>query len=350
MIGDIFLWTGVDADGGLHNWGMLTRGTGVSMRSSRAHDFFLCDQLMHGHGALGIDRVDGEAARDGLSRLRQGKSKTASRRSQIPCMHPCGRVDWRRMRRAGSGRATMGLDAIVLVLLGALAGGFVNGLTGFGTGITAMGLWLYALSPPVAASLVIICSVVSQLQTLPMIWRAIEWRRVLPFVVPGLVGVPIGTRLLSQVDPRTFKIGVGLFLVVYATHVLARRMQAKIAWGGQAADGVVGFAGGVLGGLTGFSAVPPIVWTDIRGYTKEQRRSILQAFNLSILSAALASHAYAGLLTSQVGLAAMTALPGTIGGAWAGSRIYRRLGDRDFQRLVMVLLLVSGAALVWTSW
>jgi uncharacterized protein len=244
----------------------------------------------------------------------------------------------------------MGLDAIVLVLLGALAGGFVNGLTGFGTGITAMGLWLYAISPPVAASLVIICSVVSQFQTLPMIWRAIEWPRVLPFVIPGLAGVPIGTRLLSQVDPRTFKIGVGLFLIAYATHVLARRMEAKSTWGGHAADGVVGFAGGVLGGLTGLSGVPPIVWTDIRGYTKEQRRSILQAFNISILTAALASHAYSGLLTAQVGLATMAALPGTIGGAWAGSRVYRRLGDRGFQQLVMVLLLVSGAALVWTSW
>ena len=67
----------------------------------------------------------------------------------------------------------MGWDQIALVFLGALAGGFVSGLTGFGMGISAMGLWLYALSPPVAASLVIICSVISQVQTLPMIWRTI---------------------------------------------------------------------------------------------------------------------------------------------------------------------------------
>ena len=71
----------------------------------------------------------------------------------------------------------MGLDQIAVVLLGALAGGFVNGLTGFGTAITAMGLWLYAVSPPVAASLAIICSVISQIQTLPMIWRVIDWPR-----------------------------------------------------------------------------------------------------------------------------------------------------------------------------
>lgn len=244
----------------------------------------------------------------------------------------------------------MGADQIALVLLGALAGGIVNGLTGFGTGITAMGLWLYAISPPVAASLVIVCSVVSQVQTLPLVWRAIEWGRVLPFVVPGLLGVPIGTWLLPQIDPRSFKIGVGIFLAAYSSYVLFRRAQMRSTFGGRAADGVVGLGGGVLGGLTGFSGVLPIVWTDIRGWSKQQRRSVLQAFNFSILSVALLSHALSGLLTRQVALATVAALPGTIGGAWIGSLLYRRLGDRGFQRAVMALLLVSGLALIATSW
>jgi uncharacterized membrane protein YfcA len=32
--------------------------------------------------------------------------------------------------------------ALAMLLIGALAGGFVNGLTGFGTGLTALPLWL----------------------------------------------------------------------------------------------------------------------------------------------------------------------------------------------------------------
>jgi uncharacterized membrane protein YfcA len=244
----------------------------------------------------------------------------------------------------------MALEQIVLILAGALAGGIVNGLTGFGTAITAMGIWLYAVPPPVAASLAVICSVVSQFQTLHLIWRTIPWRRALPFIIPGVLGTPLGTLLLPHIEPKFFKLGIGCFLVVYSAYVLVRRGEIKSDWGGNAADAIVGFGGGILGGLTALSGVLPVVWTDVRGWTKEQRRGIVQTFNIVILTLALASHAASGLLTRQVLLTAAVALPATIGGAWTGAYIYRRLADRGYQRVVMMLLFVSGAALIWTSW
>jgi uncharacterized membrane protein YfcA len=243
----------------------------------------------------------------------------------------------------------MGSQQIVLVFAGAVAGGLVNGLTGFGTGLTVLGIWLYAIPPTVAATLVILCSCVAQLQTLPMIWRTIRWEYVLVFVVPGVFGVPIGTYLLPHIDPRLFKIGIGVFLVAYTSYVLARRVEIKSAWGGEAADCAVGFAGGILGGIAGLSGVLPVVWTDVRGWTKEHRRGVLQIFNMAVLSLALVSHAVAGMLTREVAVAAIAALPGTVGGAWLGARIYRRVADRNYSRIIMVLLLIAGVVLIWAS-
>jgi uncharacterized membrane protein YfcA len=243
----------------------------------------------------------------------------------------------------------MGTEQIVIVFVGALAAGVVNGMTGFGTALTALGIWLYAISPATAATLVILCSTVSQLQTMHLIWRSIVWRRVLIFILPGIFGVPIGTVLLPHVNAEFFKIGVGGFLVAYTLYVLTRRVEIKSEWGGGVADGAVGFIGGVLGGLAGLSGVIPVVWTDVRGWTKEQRRSVLQTFNMSILTLALVSHAVGGLVTRQVLLAAIVALPATVAGAWAGGYIYRLLHDHTYQRVIMVLLLLSGIALIWTS-
>ncbi len=243
----------------------------------------------------------------------------------------------------------MAAELAAIVLLGALAGGFVNGLTGFGTGLTAIGIWLYVLPPPVAATLVILTSVVAQLQSASLVWRDLDLRRLAPYLIGGLVGVPIGAWLLPRVDPALFRIGVGTFLVLYATAALAQIVRSAGDWGGRPADLAVGMLSGMTGGLAGLSGPLMAVWTDIRGAAKADRRMLLQAFNLTMLTAALVAHAVAGLLSAAVGVAFLAALPGTLIGAWAGARLYQRLGDRSYQRIVMLVLLVSGLGLLVTS-
>lgn len=239
----------------------------------------------------------------------------------------------------------MTAGAAAVVLAGALLGGFVNGLTGFGTGLTALGIWLWVLSPPVAATLVVVTSVISQLQTLPMIWRRLDAARAWPFVLPGLVAAPLGVAGLSYLEPRHFKLAIGVFLIAYSGVSLVDRRPRGTDWGGRLADGCVGLAGGLLGGLAGLSGALLVLWTDVRGLPKDTRRGLLQSFNLSILALALAAHVAAGRLDAPTGVAVAAALPGTLAGAWLGARVYRRLGDGDYRRIVLVLLMISGLAL-----
>src|SRR6202043_3611936 len=105
--------------------------------------------------------------------------------------------------------------AIVLLFAGALAGGFVSGLAGFGTGLMALGIWLYVLPPSVAVPLVLICSIVGQSSTLPSFWRSIDFRLVWPFLIGGLAGVPLGTMLIAHADPVIFRLSVGALLLVF---------------------------------------------------------------------------------------------------------------------------------------
>ncbi len=242
--------------------------------------------------------------------------------------------------------SAMGVDYFIVVGLGALAGGFVAGLAGFGTGITAMGVWLYVLPPSIAATLVVVCSAASQVQTLPKIWHAVEPKRVLPFIIPGLIGVPFGTALLALVDVKTFKIGIGCLLLAYTANALLLGPRPASSWGGRAADGAVGFLGGLLGGLAGLSGPLPTMWASLRGWSKDQRRAVFQAFNLSILMAALLSHAVAGLMTRELGIAVVTALPFTFLGAKLGVALYARVSEEKFSKIILTLLGLSGLTLV----
>ena len=146
----------------------------------------------------------------------------------------------------------MHFEQILIVLIGALCGGFVSGFVGFGTGITAIGIWLHAISPQVAASLVVVCSVMSQAQTIPAVWHSIDRRRSLPFVLPGLIGVPLGTLLLANMDPGWFRLVMGILLLLFSGFFLWHE-NLKIAWGGRIADAAVGLGGGILGGLAELS-------------------------------------------------------------------------------------------------
>jgi uncharacterized protein len=238
--------------------------------------------------------------------------------------------------------------AYVLLFVGALAGGFVSGLAGFGTALMALGIWLYVLPPSAAVPLVLICSVVAQTTTLPSMWKSFDLTLVWPFLIGGLLGVPLGTMLVAHADPTIFKLTVGILLLVFPT---ALYFSAPMAFdfGGKIADGIVGFIGGILGGLAGLSGPPPILWASVRGWGKDERRGVFQTFNWTVLFVALCLQAASGLVAREVIWLAVLAFPGTVLGSWIGARLYHALNDRNFRDVVLGMLVLSGAILVWNS-
>ena len=242
----------------------------------------------------------------------------------------------------------MQAGAYALLFAGALAGGFVSGLAGFGTALMALGLWLYVLPPAVAVTLTLICSVVAQTATLPSMWKSFDLSLVWPFVVGGLLGVPIGTLLIAHADPRVFKLTIGVFLLVFPVALYFSAPMA-FTFGGRVADAAVGFAGGILGGLAGLSGPLPILWASVRGWGKDERRGIFQTFNWTVLFVALCLQAASGRVGTEVLWFAALSLPGTVIGTWLGARLYHALDDRNFRDIVLGLLFLSGVILVWNS-
>jgi uncharacterized membrane protein YfcA len=236
-----------------------------------------------------------------------------------------------------------------ILLAGALAGGFVSGLTGFGTALMALGIWLYAVPASIAVPLVLICSVAAQLSTLPAMWKLLDFRLAWPFVAGGLIGMPIGTLLVARADPQIFKLSVGVMLLVFPAALYFMRSNLAWSFGGRLADGAIGFAGGILGGLAGLSGPLPILWASVRGWSKDQRRGVFQIFNGVVLGAALAMQMLSGFVANEVFRLALLVLPGTFLGAWLGTRTYRALSDRNFYDLVLGLLFVSGISMIWSS-
>lgn len=114
------------------------------------------------------------------------------------------------------------MDALhVVVVAGAVVAGFVQGLSGFGYGLTAMSVWAWSIDPRLAAALVVFGSLTGQLIAAFSVRRGFDWRRLLPFLLGGLVGIPIGVRILPMLDVHMFKALLGCFLVLWCPLMLA---------------------------------------------------------------------------------------------------------------------------------
>lgn len=237
-----------------------------------------------------------------------------------------------------------------VVVVGALLAGFTTGFAGFGTGLVASGLWFHVLPAQWVPPLVALTSVVAQFVGFLSVRRAFDWQRAKPYLVGGALGVPLGVMALTAASPGMLRSGIGAFLVVYGLYQLAGLgSRLRIRYGSWRADGAVGIGGGFLGGFAGLSGPLPLVWLQLQGGSTDRQRAIYQPFNLVVLALASVWMLVGGQLNASVLGLALVCLPVSLLGAAIGARLYRAVAENAFRRIVLVLLLISGASLVVQS-
>ncbi len=240
-------------------------------------------------------------------------------------------------------------ETIAFLITGAALAGLVMGLVGFGTGLAALGFWLFVIDPALAVPLISICSLATTAFTLRAYAHAISWRRLAPFFIGAAGGLPLGVALLAKLDPAIFKISTGLFLIFYTAFRLMVLPQIKLKNAGRSGDVIAGFGGGVLGGFASIPAPFSTVWCGLRGWSKDEQRAVFQPFNQTIILIAFAGYASQGLVTKELGILALYCVPASLAGLALGMAGYKRLDEAQFQRAVMLLLFASGVMLVFIN-
>jgi hypothetical protein len=235
------------------------------------------------------------------------------------------------------------------VLLGALAAGFVQGLSGFAFGLVAMTIWVWTVAPQLAGPLVVFGSLVGQVLSLGSLRRSFDMRRLTPFVIGGTIGTPIGVWMLHYVDPTQFKLAVGLILVAYCPLMLFIGAVPRVTAGGRLADGGVGLIGGVMGGLGGLNGPAPTLWCSLRGWSRHEQRAVFQTYSLCMQALALAIYAASGLITFQTLRLFAIVAPAMVVPTLIGVRLYALFSEAGFRQLVLMLLGVSGVVLLASS-
>lgn len=239
----------------------------------------------------------------------------------------------------------LSLELLAVLWAGAFVGALAAGGAGFAFALAASSIWLHVLDPLRTTMLVVTCGTLLHFALVWPMRRSIEGARLAPFAVGGLVGIPVGVWVLTVAEVGGVKTALGLFLILYGSYALLAPRLPVISFGGRGADAAIGFVGGILGGIGGFSGVVPTVWTQLRGWTKERARGVYQPFILMAHATTLVVLG-AVSLDGEGYIMVLAVLPPLAAGTWIGWRIYGGLDETAFRRCLAALLLVSGAALV----
>ncbi len=239
-------------------------------------------------------------------------------------------------------------DIILYLILGGFAGGFINGFSGTGTALFAIGFFLIVLEPKTAVAVVALIAVLSGIQGLVLVRKEMRnnTRRLLIFIIPGLIGVPIGIALLDYIDAAFLRVLVALLLIVYVGYFGVRSALPKLERVTPGIDGSVGLMGGILGGLASLSGALPAIWLSMRPWPKAETRAVLQPYNFVLLLTTVAMLAMQGAYDQGTWTALAFALPAGLIAAQIGIAVFRRVSDYQFRRTLILLCLVLGVGLL----
>jgi len=243
------------------------------------------------------------------------------------------------------------MDGSVLQLVVFLSATFVAsivvGVSGFAFALIAAAAWLHVLTPLQTATLTITYGMMLQGYGAWKLRHAVNWSRIWPFLVGGAPGVAIGVYLLHWSNPAHVRAGVGVFLMLFAIHGLTRP-AIHLVTASRVADAGVGLLSGMLGGLTGFAGILIVIWSGLRGWPRDIQRGVFAPASVALLAMCAIAIGATGSIAHDTVQLFLIGLPVLFAGNWIGLKLYGRIDDAAFRKIVLILVLASGVPLIAT--
>ena len=107
-------------------------------------------------------------------------------------------------------------------------------------------------------------------------------------------------------------------------------------------NALVGFGGGLIGGLTAMPGVLPTIWCDMHGVPKSRQRGLVQPFIAAMQVFALSLMLLRQDLSSRILLDLALSVPALVAGSALGILAFRNVQEATFRRAILGILLASG--------
>lgn len=175
--------------------------------------------------------------------------------------------------------------------------------------------------------------------------KSVQWKICVPLALLVLLGNIPGIMLLKNTDTRMIKILFGIVVIFIGTEMLFRERHEGQKQSSRLALGIIGFLSGMLCGLYGIGALLAAYVSRVTQDTKAFRA------NLSIVFIAentfrLIIYSITGIITLDIMRQAVLLIPAMLAGLFLGIKSSAVLDEGLVRKLVVIMLILSGCALV----
>jgi uncharacterized protein len=229
---------------------------------------------------------------------------------------------------------------MILAAVAALVGAAVQSATGFGFALVLSPALFAVMEPAEAVTVLLVLGVALNVLVL-LEGHEARWSRLPPLILPALPGLALGAVVLAALSREPLQIGVGVAVIAAALWQLRDRGDAAA----RVPAAVAGFLSGVLTTSISISGPPLVLWLEAQALSPAEFRATLAAAFLALNLAGWAVLGVAGDASADLG-ELLVLLGVVVVGYVLGALAFRRLDHERFYRLVLVLVLVTGAASV----
>lgn len=233
-------------------------------------------------------------------------------------------------------------DQIAILVVTALVAGCARGFSGFGGALIFVPIASSVVEPRLAVPLLLVVDLVLTPGLLPKALRHADRSDVGWMVAGAIVGIPLGTWLLTHLDGVTIRWAIaGMVVMLLALLMSGWRFRGPPSGGVTVA---VGLTSGLFSGAAQVGG-PPVVAYWLGGTTTPQtvRANIVLFFAISsVLS--VGSYLVAGLITWESVQLSLLIGPTFALGLFTGARLFNRVSESIFRRICYGL--IAGAAVL----
>lgn len=223
---------------------------------------------------------------------------------------------------------------------------FIRTLTGFGSALIAIPLLSILFGAKFAIPFIFLYECLIDIMILARDGLKVknDANQAWPFLVSGLIGIPLGTEVLIFSSERLLKIVIGIALIIFSMLLLWNvNLRFKRDRFGSA---TVGLIGGFLCGSIGMPGPPLALLLSSQGTTKEEFRRLIVIFLTVVDFLTFFYFLWIGLINTDMLLQSLKLLPAMVLGFLAGNFVFGKVDEATFRRLALGITLAAGVLLI----